>query len=89
MQHEQKPSPPPIASPKKEAEFWENHSALDYDLDFSSKQLDVHPGARSITIDLRVPGWLVNAIKGFAQEEGIPYQRFIRKVLTDFVESRQ
>ena len=89
MQQKQKPSVPPMTSTKKEAEFWDNHSALDYDLNFSSEQLDVHPDVRSIAINLRLPRGLVNKIKVLAQEDGVSYQRFMRQVLMDFVESRQ
>ncbi|MBI1923863.1 hypothetical protein HYR99_06395 [Candidatus Poribacteria bacterium] len=89
MQPKQKLPVPPITAAKKEAEFWENHSALDYDLNFSSEPLDVHPDAWSVPINLRLPRWLVNDIKALAQEGGIPYQRFIRQVLIAFVESRQ
>ncbi|MBI1928077.1 hypothetical protein HYR99_28015 [Candidatus Poribacteria bacterium] len=89
MQREKKQPLPPFTSAKKEAEFWENHSALDYNLNFSAEQLDVHPDARSIPINLRLPGWLVNEIQTLAQEEGVPYQRLIRQVLIRFVENRQ
>ncbi len=70
-------------------QFWGNHSALDYDLNFLSEPLDVHPDARSVPIHLRLPRWLVNDIKALAQVEGIPYQRFIRRVLIACVESHQ
>ena len=89
MQREKKQPLPPFTSAKKDAEFWENHSALDYHLNFSAEQLDVQPDARSIPIHLRLPGWLVNEIQTLAQEEGVPYQRLIRQVLIGFVENRQ
>lgn len=79
----------PLTSEQKEAEFWENHSALDYELKFSAEQLDVHPDARSIPINLRLPRWLVEEIKGLAQEQGMSYQRFIRQALITFVENCQ
>jgi predicted DNA binding CopG/RHH family protein len=89
MPKEQKPPVPSIPSAKQEAEFWENHSALDYNLNFSSEPLDVHPDARSISINLRLPRWLIDQIKAIAQEDGITYQRLIRQVLIAFVESRR
>lgn len=89
MPKNQKPPLPRLLSEKEEAEFWENHSALDYDLKFSAEQLDVHPDARSLPITIRLPQWLVKDIKALAQEAGIPYQRLIRQVLMAFVESRQ
>ncbi len=89
MQYKQKLPLSPLTSEQEEAEFWENHSALDYDLKFSAEQLDVHPDAHSIPINLRLPRWLVKDIKAFAQEQGISYQRFIRQALIAFVESCQ
>jgi predicted DNA binding CopG/RHH family protein len=77
---------PSFTSAKKEAEFWENHSALDYDLNFSTEQFDIHPNAGSISLNIRLPGWLVNEIKAYAQEDGLSHQRFIREVLIAHVE---
>jgi len=89
MQYKQKLPLSPLTSEQKEAEFWENHSALDYDLKFSAEQLDVHPDARSIPINLRLPRWLVEDIKALAQGQGTSYQRLIRQVLVAFVENCQ
>ncbi len=89
MQYKRKLPLSPLTPEWKEAEFWENHSALDYDLNFSAEQLDVHPDAYSIPINLRLPRWLVKNIKSSAQEQGISYQRFIQQVLIAFFESYQ
>ena len=85
----QKPPVPSMPSAKQEVEFWEHHTALDYDLHFSSEQLDVHPDARSVSLHLRLPRWLVNEVKEIAREEGIPYQRLIRQTLIAAVENRR
>ena len=52
------------------------------DLDFSQfKPANFEFAAKDARINMRLPESLVSAIKGKAALEGIPYQRYIRRVL--------
>ena len=52
------------------------------DLDFSQfKPANFEFAAKDARVNMRLPESLVSAIKGEAAVEGIPYQRYIRRVL--------
>ena len=58
--------------------------------DFSQfKPANFEFAAKDARINMRLPESLVNAIKGRAAVEGIPYQRYIRRVLELSLEGKQ
>ena len=60
------------------------------DLDFSQfKPANFEFAAKDARVNMRLPESLVNAIKGKAALEGIPYQRYIRRVLEQSLSVKQ
>ena len=60
------------------------------DLDFSQfKPANFEFAAMDARVNMRLPQSLVNAIKGRAALEGIPYQRYIRRALENALSARQ
>ena len=60
------------------------------DLDFSQfKPANFEFAIKDARVNMRLPESLVNAIKGKAAVEGIPYQRYIRRVLEQSLNAKQ
>lgn len=60
------------------------------DLDFSQfKPANFEFAAKDARVNMRLPESLVIAIKGRAASEGIPYQRYIRRVLEQSLGAKQ
>ena len=58
--------------------------------DFSQfKPANFEFAAKDARVNMRLPESLVSAIKGRAAVEGIPYQRYIRRVLELSLEGKQ
>ena len=58
--------------------------------DFSQfKPANFEFAAKDARVNMRLPESLVNAIKGKAAVEGIPYQRYIRRVLEQSLNAKQ
>ena len=78
----------PVLMTDEEAEALLEQDLSEYD--FSQfKPANFEFAAKDARINMRLPESLVNAIKGRAAVEGIPYQRYIRRVLELSLEGKQ
>jgi predicted DNA binding CopG/RHH family protein len=73
--------PLPVLMSDEEAEhFVENADLTEYDLSqFKPMHFELQP--KSERVNMRLPKTLLDAARARAKEEGIPYQRFIRRAL--------
>ena len=78
----------PVLMTDEDAEALLEQDLSEYD--FSQfKPANFEFAAKDARINMRLPESLVNAIKGRAAVEGIPYQRYIRRVLELSLEGKQ
>lgn len=77
---------PKFKSENQERKFWELHDATDY-FDFSQPAKlnlsDLKPSTRSITI--RLPEFLLSALKYLANKKDVPYQSLMKIFLAEKV----
>ncbi len=73
--------PLPVLMSDEEAEhFLETADLTEYDLSqFKPMHFELQP--KSERVNMRLPKTLLDAARARAKEEGIPYQRFIRRAL--------
>lgn len=78
---------PRFETEDQERAFWAKHDATDY-LDFSLAEpatfQNVKPSAR--TISIRLPAWLLEALKVLANKRDVPYQSLMKVLLAEAVE---
>ena len=78
----------PVLMTDEEAEALLEQDLSEYD--FSQfKPANFEFAAKDARINMRLPESLVSAIKGRAAVEGIPYQRYIRRVLELSLDGKQ
>lgn len=70
---------PRFKSLKREAEFWDHHSPLDYD--FKPARVKFSPHLKKRLISIRVHESLLKAVKHLAARRHVPYQTFIHALL--------
>jgi predicted DNA binding CopG/RHH family protein len=75
---------PDFKTEDEEREFWDTHSSTDY-VDWSKAERMVFTNLKpsTETISLRLPEWLLSTIKIEANKRDIPYQSFIKMILSD------
>jgi len=80
---------PKFANAAAEKAFWEKNDSTEY-LDWSKAQLAVFPNLKpsTKTISLRLPQYLLDAIKAAANARDVPYQSLIKVWLQEKVHSR-
>ena len=76
---------PDFSSEKEEHDFWATHSSADYQTEDVPEGIEFDSKARTQSIELRLPLWLLEELKAIAADEGIPYQRLIKNCLKAFV----
>jgi len=77
---------PKFKNEDEERKFWENNDSVDY-IDWSKARNAVFPNLRpsNKTISLRLPESLLNKIKSTAHKKDIPYQSYMKMILSDNV----
>ncbi|MBI3794824.1 MAG: BrnA antitoxin family protein [Nitrospinae bacterium] len=80
---------PIFKSEDSEREFWASHSASDY-LDFSKAKTAMFPRLKPTTrpISLRMPAHLLERIMMLANKDDVPYQSFIKTMLSEAVDKK-
>jgi len=80
---------PVFKSEEREREFWATHSAVDY-IDFSKAKPMVFPRLKPSTrpISLRMPVRLLERIMMLANKADVPYQSYIKTMLSDVVDKK-
>jgi len=75
---------PDFKTEDEEREFWDTHETTDY-IDWSKAQkvrfVNLKPSTE--TISLRLPRWLLDKIKFEAHKRDIPYQSFMKIILSE------
>jgi len=75
---------PDFKTEDEEREFWDNHDSTDY-LDWENaeryKFVNLKPSTE--TISLRLSRWLLDSIKFEAHKKNIPYQSYIKVILSE------
>lgn len=76
---------PDFKSEDEEREFWATHSSVNY-VDWSKARRDVtfpnlKPSTR--TISIRLPEWLIAALKTLANKKDVPYQSLVKIFLAE------
>ncbi|OGS34865.1 MAG: hypothetical protein A2293_07060 [Elusimicrobia bacterium RIFOXYB2_FULL_49_7] len=75
---------PVFKTDQEEADFWNNHDATDY-LDYSKANKVVFPNLKpsTETISIRLPKSLLYGIKNLANKNDVPYQSFLKILLSE------
>lgn len=71
---------PDFATEEDEADFWSTRDTTEYDLG-PEVTMDADPGSRTRPISIRLPEWLLAAIREEAGRRRMPYQRLMRDTL--------
>jgi predicted DNA binding CopG/RHH family protein len=77
---------PNFKNTQEESDFWQNHDSTNY-IDWSKAKTASFPNLKlsTETISLRLPETLLNEIKILANKQDVPYQSFIKMLLTQKV----
>lgn len=78
---------PKFTNEAEEQEFWLTHDSTDY-VDWSKAQRVSFPNLKPTTqsISLRLPLWMLDAIKTAANKQDVPYQSLIKVWLNEKLE---
>ncbi len=75
---------PVFKNEDEERDFWATHSSVDY-LDWSKAVIMRFPNLKpsTQTISIRFPKWLLDDLKKEANKRDVPYQSFIKMLVSD------
>lgn len=78
---------PAFKNEKEERAFWLKHDSTEY-IDWSTAEEAVFPNLKLSTesISLRLPEWLLARIKELANKRDVPYQSYMKMILSREVE---
>ena len=78
---------PIFKNKEEERVFWLQHDSTDY-IDWSTAEEVVFPNLKLSTesISLRLPEWLLARIKELANKRDVPYQSYMKMILSREVE---
>jgi len=78
---------PRFKSEDQERKFWATHSPLDYEHGPPAVG-NLFPNLKPSTVltSLRLPAWLMNALKGIANKKDIPAQSLMKMYLSEKVQ---
>jgi predicted DNA binding CopG/RHH family protein len=74
--------PPPRASDRDVAEFWETHSVADYWDDLEPAELTKKHAPRQV-VTLRFDSKAVDALRAYAQGQGMSYTALVREWVSE------
>lgn len=78
---------PPLRSDADAERFVEDADLSEYDLsNFKPRRFEFEP--KSAALNMRLPASLLEAVKGKAKAQGIPYTRYVRRLLENAVTRR-
>jgi len=75
---------PKFKSEQDEIEFWENHDITDYYEKVDAQKVlfpNLKPSTE--TISIRLPSFMLNRIKFLANSKDVPYQSYMKILLSD------
>lgn len=75
---------PKFKTDQEEADFWDTHDTTDY-LDYSKAKKVVFQNLKPSTemISIRLPSSLLHRIKNLANKNDVPYQSFLKVMLSE------
>jgi len=78
---------PVFKNEDEERDFWDTHDLTDY-FDMSKAERVMFPNLKLSTesISLRLPEWLLARIKELANKRDVPYQSYMKMILSREVE---
>jgi predicted DNA binding CopG/RHH family protein len=78
---------PKFKNIKEEKLFWQKNDTTDY-IDWNKANYAVFPNLKpsTKTISIRLPEPLLDAVKELANKRDIPYQSFIKTILSDRIQ---
>jgi predicted DNA binding CopG/RHH family protein len=79
---------PRFKSDKEAEEFVDQADLTEYDLS-AMRPIRFEFQPKTERINMRLPRQLLDAVQASAAREGVPYQRFIRRVLEDAVQRKR
>ncbi len=79
---------PRFKSDKEAEEFVAKADLTEYDLS-TMRPIRFEFQPKTERVNMRLPRQLLDAVQASAAREGVPYQRFIRKVLEDAVQRKR
>ena len=79
---------PRFKSDKEAEEFVEKADLTEYDLS-GMRPIRFEFQPKTERVNMRLPRKLLDAVQASAAREGVPYQRFIRRVLEDAVQRKR
>ncbi|MFH0947754.1 MAG: BrnA antitoxin family protein [Elusimicrobiota bacterium] len=87
MEHKKLKEIPRFNSEKEEADFWSNHSTVDY-VDWSKAKRAIFPNLKptSRSVPIRFPLSLFERLKFLANKNDMAYQTLVKLFLTERVE---
>jgi predicted DNA binding CopG/RHH family protein len=79
---------PRFKSDKEAEEFVDQADLTEYDLS-GMRPIRFEFQPKTERVNMRLPRQLLDAVQASAAKEGVPYQRFIRRVLEDAVQRKR
>jgi predicted DNA binding CopG/RHH family protein len=79
---------PRFKSDKQAADFVDKADLTEYDLS-GMRPIRFEFQPKTERVNMRLPRKLLDAVQASAAREGVPYQRFIRRVLEDAVQRKR
>jgi predicted DNA binding CopG/RHH family protein len=79
---------PRLKSDKEAEEFVDKADLTEYDLS-GMRPIRFEFQPKTERVNMRLPRKLLDAVQASAASEGVPYQRFIRRVLEDAVQRKR
>ena len=78
---------PKFRSEAAERRFWATHDSTDY-VDWSNAERVMFPNLKPSvkTISIRLPESLLNSLKTLANERDVPYQSFVKIILSEHIQ---
>ena len=78
---------PKFRSEAEERRFWATHDSMDY-VDWSNAERVMFPNLKPSvkTISIRLPESLLNSLKTLANERDVPYQSFVKIILSERIQ---
>jgi predicted DNA binding CopG/RHH family protein len=78
---------PEFKSQSSEAKFWNKNDTTDY-IDWDNAKLAIFPNLKpsTKTISIRLPEPLLDSLKELSNKRDVPYQSYIKMILSDRVQ---
>ncbi len=78
---------PKFKNQSEEAKFWDKNDSVDF-INWDNAQFSIFPNLKpsTKTISIRLPEPLLDSVKELANKRDVPYQSYIKMILSDRVQ---